>query len=113
SPTLIGGIFARKRRLWDDRSPIVPVNLPLDHPLRRQFSQDVFGRLPQDMQDYWSDQYFHGVLPPPVLGSEEAVLRFVAATPGAIGYVSVCAIDRRVDVVAVLEGPADAPACRR
>ncbi len=111
SPALVAGVFARKRQLWRDRSPIVPVNLPAAHPLRRAFSRWVFDKTPEEMQDYWNDQYFHGVLPPPVLASEEAVLRFVASTPGAIGYVSSCLVDHRVDVVATLQPPEGAAAC--
>jgi ABC-type phosphate transport system substrate-binding protein len=111
APALVAGIFARKRQLWRDRSPIVPVNLPASHPLRRNFSRWVFDRTPEQMQDYWNDQYFHGVVPPPVLASEEAVLRFVASTPGAIGYVSLCLVDRRVEVLAVIEAPEGAATC--
>ena len=105
APSLVLGIFGRKRQLWDDRSPIVAVNLPAAHPLRRDFSLWLFKRTPEEMQDYWNDQYFHGVLPPPVLGSEEAVLRFVASTAGSIGYVSACSVDKRVDVVALVQSP--------
>jgi len=111
APALVAGIFARKRQLWRDRSPIVPVNLPASHPLRRNFSRWVFDKTPEEMQDYWNDQYFHGVVPPPVLASEEAVLRFVASTPGAIGYVSTCVVDRRVEVVAVLQASEGAVSC--
>jgi hypothetical protein len=113
SPTIVEGIFARKRQLWDDGSRIIAVNLPADHPLRREFSVWVFKRTPEGMQDYWSEQYFHGVLPPPVLGSEEAVLRFVTSTPGAIGYVSSCNIDKRVEVVALILNPDGTAPCRR
>jgi len=69
--------------------------------------------LPEDMQSYWNDQYFHGVLPPPVLDSEEAVLRFVSSTAGAIGYVSACAVDKRVEIVALISGPDGAGPCPR
>ncbi|MFG6486216.1 hypothetical protein ACG04R_05995 [Roseateles sp. BYS78W] len=100
----VAAIFRRKRQLWDDGSRIVPVNLPAAHALRRQFSLRLFKRSPEDMQDYWNDQYFHGVLPPAVLASEEAVIRFVASTPGAIGYVSSCTQDKRVIVVALVPG---------
>jgi hypothetical protein len=113
SQTLVLGIFGRKRLLWPDRSPILPVNLPASHPLRRNFSLWVFDKTPEDLQDYWNDQYFHGVLPPPVLASEEAVIRFVASTPGAIGYVSACSVDRRVEVVALIQGTEPAAACPR
>jgi len=100
----VAAIFRRKRQLWDDGSLIVPVNLPAAHALRRQFSLRLFKRSPEDMQDYWNDQYFHGVLPPAVLASEEAVIRFVVSTPGAIGYVSSCTQDKRVIVVALVPG---------
>lgn len=110
-PGLVAGIFARKRQLWRDRSAILPVNLPASHPLRRNFSRWVFGSTPEGMQDYWNDQYFHGVVPPPVLASEEAVLRFVSSTPGAVGYVSVCLVDSRVVVLAIVQPPEGAAAC--
>jgi hypothetical protein len=111
--TMVVGIFARKRQLWDDRTAIVPVNLPAAHPLRRAFSLWVFKRTPEDMQGFWADQYFHGVQPPPVLASEEAVLRFLASTPGSIGYVSMCSVDKRVEVVAVIADPEGSAACPR
>ena len=103
-------IFKRKRNFWDNGERIQPVNLPPAHPLRRAFSQQVFGRSPEELDDYWRDMYFHGVLPPFVLASEEAVIRFVATTPGAIGYVSACALDHRVTVVLRLD---EGPVCAR
>jgi hypothetical protein len=46
-----------------------------------------------------------------VLASVEAILRFVAATPGAIGYVPACAVDGRVRLLMVL--PVADPAATR
>ncbi|WP_026259223.1 hypothetical protein [Uliginosibacterium gangwonense] len=97
-------IFARKRRFWDDGSRIQAVNLPANNPLRRSFSQQIFSRTPEELEDYWRSMYFHGDLPPYVLASEEAVIRFVATTPGAIGYVSHCVVDARVSVLMQLDG---------
>src|SRR5471030_1325080 len=102
----LGLIFKNKRRFWDDGSRIQPVNLPASHTVRRSFTQQVYNRSPEELEDYWRDQYFHGVMPPFVLGSEEAVIRLVAATPGAIGYISVCSLDHRVSVVLRLDGGA-------
>jgi len=113
SAAMVAQIFRRKRQLWDDQSRIVPVNLPAFHPLRRNFSLWVLKRSPEDLRAYWDDRYFHGVLPPMVLASEEAVLRFVADTPGAVGYVSVCNVDKRVAVAAVIANPAGAANCPR
>ena len=44
-------------------------------------------------------QYFDGVLPPYTVNSEEAVIRYVAQTSGAIGYVQACLVDERVKAV--------------
>ncbi len=111
--SMVAGIFLRKRQFWDNRSPIVPVNLPASHALRRNFSLWLLKRTPEDLQDYWNDRYFHGVLPPPVLASEEAMIRFVAVTPGAIGYVSACLVDKRVLQAALIVSPEGAAPCAR
>jgi hypothetical protein len=102
-------IFKRQKRFWEDGQHVQPVNLSANHPLRRAFSMQIFGRGPEDLEDYWRDMYFHGVLPPYVLASEEAVIRFVASTPGAIGYVSHCLLDHRVSVVMRLDNGAECP----
>ena len=96
-------IFKYKKRFWDDGKRIQAVNLPANNPLRRAFSTQVLGHSPEELDDYWRDMYFHGVLPPYVLASDEAVIRFVASTPGAIGYVSNCVAYRRVKVIAHLD----------
>ena len=100
----------RRRRQFVGGERVQPINLPAGHALRRFFSQAVLQKAPEELEDYWRDMYFSGVFPPFVLASEEAVLRFVAATPGAIGYVSACALDRRVTVLLMLDG---GPPCSR
>jgi ABC-type phosphate transport system substrate-binding protein len=96
-------VFRQNKRFGDDGKRIMPVNLPANHPVRRAFSQQVLGHSPEEMDDYWRDMYFHGILPPHVLASEEAVIRFVAGTPGSIGYVSACLADRRVTIILHLD----------
>jgi hypothetical protein len=91
-------VFKRKRLFWNDGSKVKPVNLPASNPLRRAFSQAVLGAMPEELDRYWNDIYFHGISPPFVLSSEEAVKRFVAETPGAVGYVGLCSVDARVEV---------------
>ncbi len=100
----------RRQKTLVDGTRVQPVNLPAAHPLRRWFSQQVLGQPPEAMEGYWRDLYFNGVVPPFVLASEEAVIRFVAATPGAIGYVSACPGDKRVRVLMQLDG---GPPCPR
>ncbi|MCB1900937.1 type 2 periplasmic-binding domain-containing protein [Cognatazoarcus halotolerans] len=106
----LAAIFKRKKHFWPDGTRIAPVNLPAGDPLRRAFSGAVLRNTPEELDDYWRDQYFHGELPPYVVASQEAMIRFVSATPGAIGYVSSCLLDRRVSEVMRLD---DGPPCPR
>jgi hypothetical protein len=100
-------IYRRQTLFWKDGARVIPVNLPANHPLRRSFSRLVLGALPEDLATYWNEQYFHGISPPYVLASEEAVLQFVAATPGAIGYVNTTAVNGPVRVLLSLPVPAE------
>lgn len=81
-------IFLLRTRYASDGTRLRPVNLPAAAPLRDLFSRRVLGRPARDFAGYWNDLYFHGTEPPPTLASEQAVLLYVARTPGAIGYVS-------------------------
>ena len=109
-------MFKRRKVFWRDGSRIEPVNLPADHPLRQRFSRRLLKLSPEALEDFWNEQYFHGVLPPHVLASETAVLRFVAQTPSAIGYLSACLLGAEVRPVLLIEpdgrllAPSDAPA---
>ena len=92
-------IYLKKIFLDTAGRKLVPVNLPADSPLREAFSQALFHAHSDRLQDYWNQRYFHGITPPYVLASEDAVVRFVAHTPGAIGYVAGCHVDGSVRVV--------------
>jgi len=80
----------------------VPINLGIDNPLRLAFSKKLFKQSPTEMETFWNIQYFKGIIPLYVVTSEEAVLRFVASTPGAIGYINPCHLDSRVRVLITL-----------
>ncbi len=92
-------IFLRKKLYWPNGKRMRPANLPTQHVLRKQFSQRVLGSLPEAQSEYWNELYFHGTSPPHVLNSQEAMLRYVAETNGAIGYVDACLLDSRVKAV--------------
>jgi ABC-type phosphate transport system substrate-binding protein len=92
-------IYKKKLMFWNSGTRIHPVNLPADEAARKQFSLAVLKSLPEEQASYWNDMYYHGISPPHVMSSPEAVLRFVADTKGAIGYVQACAVDERVDAI--------------
>jgi ABC-type phosphate transport system substrate-binding protein len=96
APNDLSLIYWRKQLYWPKGQRIKPVNLSSEHELRLQFSQKILGSAPKSQIDYWNGQYFNGVLPPHTVNSEEAVLRYVTQTNGAIGYVNACQVDERV-----------------
>lgn len=95
-------IYQRKKLFWRNGRKIYPVNLPARSLLRREFSQAVLGASPEDLENYWNVAYFNGISPPYVLQSDDAVIHFVANTPGAIGYIPVCHANAQVKVVLVI-----------
>jgi ABC-type phosphate transport system substrate-binding protein len=91
-------IYLKRQRFWEDGQAIVPINQEVTTPARAVFTRLVFGEEAQRLAAYWNEQYFHGVLPPITLGSEEAVVRYVASRPDAIGYVDARHVDSSVAV---------------
>jgi len=89
-------IYWCKKQYWQDGVRIHPVNLHAEHTVRLYFSKTVLGNLPNEQGDYWNGLYFHGTNPPYSVESQEAVMRYVSTTKGAIGYVDACKLDERV-----------------
>jgi hypothetical protein len=99
----VAQIYLRRKRFWDDGTAIVPLNLPSQAPLRARFSERVLRQTEPRLADYWNRQYFYGILPPATLASTEAVRRYVASDPNAIGYLPVSEVDGSIRVVLHLE----------
>ncbi|MBI2799902.1 MAG: hypothetical protein HYX63_06370 [Gammaproteobacteria bacterium] len=96
--TTIANIYRRKLLVDDRGNAFVPVNLPATNPLRRVFSTALLKQSPRELETYWNEQYYQGISPPYVVASSEAVIRFVATTAGAIGYVLDCNLSDAVIV---------------
>ena len=95
-------IFLRRVARWDDGRPAAPVNLSRGAAARESFSKAVHGRGVQAIESHWQQQIFAGRESPPAeRDSDEAVIAFVRANPGAIGYVSPSAAVGDVKVVTV------------
>lgn len=92
-------IYWRKKLYGAHGQVLHPANLSTEHPLRQRFSETVLHSTPQSQVAYWNGLYFHGVQPPFTVQSEEAMLRYVADTEHAIGYVDACHVDERVRAV--------------
>jgi len=85
----VQGIFTLRDQQWPDGRPIHLVVLPDTAPLHQQFCREVLGVYPHQLRRIWDRRVFSGMAPAPRGVIDEAAMRReVAATPGAIGYLS-------------------------
>jgi ABC-type phosphate transport system substrate-binding protein len=89
----VARIFLKKLTRLKDGQEIAPVDQSARAPVRAAFSQGVLSveglAKISAVENYWRQQIYSGRgTPPPVKTSDDEVRRFVAATPGGIGYVS-------------------------
>jgi ABC-type phosphate transport system substrate-binding protein len=97
-------IFRKQRRFWDDGSPVIAINQSAATSARARFESLVFGDEAAGLPTYWNRRYFEGVFPPITFDSDEAVQRYVASKPNAIGYVDTRVVNDSVHVAARLGG---------
>ena len=82
-------LFYRKQRAWPSGEVVVPVDLAEQAAVRKAFSTRVLGKDAGAMKGYWQQMIFTGKGVPPIEKASEAeAVAFVAATPGAVGYVA-------------------------
>ncbi|MGR9053569.1 MAG: hypothetical protein ACU84J_13060 [Gammaproteobacteria bacterium] len=103
-------IFLKEIQFGNDGVKWIPVNLNSNHPCRLAFSLDLFDKRPEEQELYWNSQYFKGISPPYVVGSQEAMASFVAETPGAIGYLFPCHLNEQLKIVARINIESSTPA---
>ncbi len=85
----LGKMFLKKLLKWDTGTPIVPVDQAPSSAVRASFNKVVHAKPASAIASYWQQQIFAGRdVPPAEKAGDAAVLAFVKANPGAIGYVS-------------------------
>jgi ABC-type phosphate transport system substrate-binding protein len=88
----LAAVFLKQRKKWKNGESILPVDHSVVSPIRSIFAGEVFGQQASVLQAYWQGEVVAGRnSPPPVRDSDEQVLAFVAANPGAVGYVDAAA----------------------
>jgi ABC-type phosphate transport system substrate-binding protein len=84
----LAAVFLKQRKKWKNGESILPVDHSVVSPIRSLFATEVFGQQASALQAYWEGEVVAGRnSPPPVRDSDEQVLAFVSANPGAVGYV--------------------------
>lgn len=103
SPVFVANLFLVPAASWSDGTPVVPFDLKGDHPLKAEFYRRAAGRTLSQVRSDRSRRIFSGAGGPPIeLDSPEEVLRRVARTPGAVGYVPRDLLDGSVRVIGEL-----------
>ncbi len=82
-------LFLSDRSRWDTGKAVAPVMLAAGAPERAAFLKIVCGMSDADLSKYFLQAAFTGksATPPKEVGNAGAVRAFVAASPGAIGFV--------------------------
>jgi ABC-type phosphate transport system substrate-binding protein len=94
-------IFQTTRTSWSHGAEAFPVNLPESDALRQEFDAVVLRLDPERVARYWKDRKIRGGSRAPVQApNSQAVLKVVAARPGAVGYVAASEVNASVKVVA-------------
>ena len=98
----VWSIFGMRTRVWPNGQKIKVFVLDTDHPVHRQFTTDVLGTYPYQLNRIWKRLVFSGTGRAPVTCSslEEMTLK-VRSTPGAIGYITVQAKEGEHHVISV------------
>jgi len=74
---------------WGDGVAAAPVDQSTRSPIREAFSTDVLGKPVAAVQAYWQQKLIKDrEVPPPVKGTDEEVIAFVAKNRGGVGYVA-------------------------
>jgi ABC-type phosphate transport system substrate-binding protein len=80
---------------WEDGSPIELYTMDEAHPLRVSFDEVALGRSSAQTKALWAMLLIRGRgTPPKMVNSEQDMVKAVAATPGAIGFVSAVAAQK-------------------
>jgi len=81
--------FMKQTNTWINGETVLPVDQSATSRIRAEFSSAIHDRDVGAVKSYWQRQIFSGRgVPPPEKATDEEVLAFVRANPGAIGYVS-------------------------
>ena len=80
--------FMKQTNRWISGDTVLPVDQLATSQVRVEFSSTILDRDVNAVKSYWQRQIFSGRgVPPPEKASDEEVLAFIRANPGAVGYV--------------------------
>jgi len=98
--TAVTKIFTGKSKSFSDGTKVGPVSQSSSSAIAKEFNKKALKKSSSQLKAYWSKLVFTGKgTPPKELSNDAAVLKHVASTPNAIGFVSTGSVDGSVKVV--------------
>ncbi|MCK6558492.1 substrate-binding domain-containing protein [candidate division KSB1 bacterium] len=96
--------YSGEVKKWSDKTPVVIFDLKPQSDVKELFYR-FLGKSPSRMKSIWLKKLLMGEgEPPQALASEEEMVRKVAATRGAIGFISKAKIQAGVKAVLTIAG---------
>jgi ABC-type phosphate transport system substrate-binding protein len=95
-------IYRKEKTEWPGGEAIIPFDHAGTPDVRKAFCRKVLGATVSEVQNFWINKRMTaGIAGPKAFKSETLVKRFVANTPGGIGYIAPDEVDDTVKVVAI------------
>lgn len=95
-------MFSMQLSHWPDGTPVRVFVLPDNTPQHRAFAKDLLRLFPRQLRRVWDRQLYSGTgQVPDTVGSEREMMRRVAETPGAVGYISSENLDETVRILSI------------
>lgn len=95
-------MFGMRQTRWPDGSPVRVFVLPDDHPVHGAVCKQNLNIYPYQLRQTWDRQVYSGTGQAPVeVNTEEEMLKRVATTPGAIGYIRKAMANDPVNIISI------------
>lgn len=102
SVNVLRAIFSMRMKTWPNGHLIKVFVLPDDHPLHNDFAKEKLSVFPYQLRSTWDRLVFSGTGQAPFrVSSNEEMLKKIANTPGAIGYLETVYINDDLHVLKI------------
>jgi len=99
----VRSIFLGKKVKWENGDQIIIVTLDAEAQVHEQFLKLFIKKTPYSFTNFWQIKLFTGKGVPPIsFPTEEDVIHYVAATQGAVGYISASHSENDLENVKIL-----------
>jgi ABC-type phosphate transport system substrate-binding protein len=93
-------IFLGRYRRFPNGGNAIPIDMPLESPLRAEFYRRLVNKDLNEINAYWSRLIFSGKTTPPRQAANVAeIIQLINSNPGSIAYLERNQVDSRVRIV--------------